>query len=136
MRTSEESSPLALDIRADILAALKASGDWWRLRRLFREQLEDCGWRDKLKRRFRQLLREAEQRALSETGAAADVSRAATQGPLGFGRINLDELIDQATADLDLAIPETVQEVLLREVRESVCSALACSEDAALTETS
>ncbi|KAK4531379.1 hypothetical protein CCYA_CCYA08G2236 [Cyanidiococcus yangmingshanensis] len=131
MDNAGEATLLTLDIRADILEALKSNGDWWRLRRLFRERLEACGWRDKLKRRFRRFLREAEQRAATESDALEESSYRAFQGPHSLNRIELDDLIAQAFVDLDLEIPESVQETMLREVRESVCAALVRPEDVA-----
>lgn len=116
--------PLAHDVRADVLETLKASGEWWRLRRLFREQLEDCGWRDAVKRRFRRLVREAEQRAGAAATLAEDSSSPQAQGPFLLSQLDLDELIDKATSQIFLAIPESVQEALLCSVRESVCAAV------------
>mmetsp|Transcript_5093 Transcript_5093/g.11127 ORF Transcript_5093/g.11127 Transcript_5093/m.11127 type:complete len:105 (+) Transcript_5093:263-577(+) len=82
------------EIRAQIEARLRDSGEREKLKALLRDRLIDCGWRDDLKEHCKDLIRKK-----------------------GLSQINVEDLVKEITPKGRAMVPDAVKAELLTRIR-------------------
>ncbi|KAK4535150.1 hypothetical protein CDCA_CDCA04G1175 [Cyanidium caldarium] len=118
-------STYADEVRAAARAWLLESGAWWVLQRHFRETLDRCGWRARIKQRCRECLRAPVTASEVRTGAADLRWREddVWEGAPGLYEWDIDALIARVGDETRSTVPAGVQRALLQEVDAHVLEA-------------